>query len=142
MAVKLLTPDLHPAIATAIGKVELPKKIADASRDALAAGTAYSVDLLVRATGTLNIGPDETKTHWAAVPWEAMLAVALSKLNGVTVAALLREVAANGHPDAERIKAEAAAAAKDIIGGTVKTFRGKVTCDLRLSVEQGTVASV
>jgi len=137
MVATLTTPQ-PAAVATLLDKMGLQKKVADAARDALTAGTDYTVDGTFRIRGTMHIGHDEEKTHYAAVPWAGLLAVALSKLNGVTVEALLRE-AVKGRPSTASVKKAAEQAVQTVVGGTQKVFRGKVTTDLQVDVVSAAV---
>ena len=87
------------------------------------------VDSLVtlHLNGTVRCGEDFEQRHVAkAQPW-ALLAVALSKLNGVTVASLTREALSADAALITQVKAGAEDAIQAIKEPTRKPTRGKVT---------------
>lgn len=104
-------------------------KSAKVAKD-LPVGT-HNVDILVRIQGTITKGEDYTGTVYAAVPFDKLFAVAMSKLNGTTVAALMREALAE-ESDAllEQIKPQAQAAIAALVGTTEKIQSGKTTAKL------------
>lgn len=101
----------------------------------------------VRASGPIRQGEDYDQAVWQSVPWQHIAAVLLSKTNGVTMEAVVREaldmVADGAHPtytpnpddiDSEtgrpkimRIKNGASAAVKAVTNATTKNFNGKAT---------------
>lgn len=89
----------------------------------------YDVDFTAHIRGRVTVRAD-TKMRAAqkAKPW-ALLAVAMSKLNGVTIEALVRE--AENAPEAE-IKARVQEALENIKGATVVTRRGDVIAELEV----------
>lgn len=121
------------ALAKAIKEAQ-----AKAARAAISAGE-YQIDEWVHITGSVKVGEDyEQRIVAKAQPWD-LLAVALSKLNGVTVEALVRE-ALDGSIAAEEIKAQADAAMETIKGETVTTCKGKVTTKLTVEFADGEAA--
>ena len=123
------------AVAKAIS--DRTKKFTEA-REAVGAGE-YAVDFMVHVTGGIKVGDDyEQVCAPEADPW-GLLAVALSKLNGVTLAAIVTE-----HLDADadtikEVKAKAKEALAAIKEPTRKPYKGKVTTSL--VVESVTVAA-
>lgn len=81
-------------------------------------------------------GEDFMQSLYFAIPWEKMVAVLLSKLNGVTVEKVLRD-ALNSELDANEMKLKAKEALKEIKGMDVRPMSGKLTknqVDLDLNV--------
>lgn len=106
----------------------------DAAKAAMSPGTR-EVDFTVRVTGAVKIGlPFEQRQAAKADPW-SLLAAALSRLNGVTVAALLAEAL---EPDRIRlgasIKGEAEEAINLIKASTTTSMPGRVTVALDVKV--------
>ena len=89
----------------------------------------YSVDFAVRIAGTIKVGETyEQRIVAKADPW-LLLAVALSKLNGITVESIAREaLACNLDPVA--IKDQASAAIASLKDPTLTVCQGKVTTSL------------
>lgn len=113
--------------ALAIAKVISDKQLKEFRAD-LSAGK-YAVDFLARISGGLNVGEDYDQNIVAkADPWK-LLAVALSKLNGVTVESIVREAEVDAL-DTEDIERRAKTAIAAIKAGTVTVCRGKVTTTL------------
>jgi hypothetical protein len=111
----------------AVNKV-IKKAAIDNAREGLTAGQ-YTVDFLVRIQGLLTIGEDyEQHIVAKAEPW-LILAVALSKLNNVTLENLVEE-AYSGEIDVEEIKQRAQEALEVIKAPTLTICKGKVTTKL------------
>jgi hypothetical protein len=95
----------------------------DSARDLVAPGT-YEIDETVRVTGTVRVGDDYQQRLVAkADPWK-LLACALSKLNNVSIEALVREAETF---DTEATKLAAKTAIEALKEATYTTVRGKVT---------------
>ena len=124
-----LTPTLTPLLAAALAKaVKLqPEKPAP--------GKAQRGRATLEVEYDLTVGNPYQQRIAAAVPWQRLLAAALSRLNGVTVESLVREALADEtlEPDAARIKAEAAEAVTRLMDATERTCSGKVTGSVRLA---------
>ena len=89
----------------------------------------HFVDFLVHVKGTLKKGEDfEKQVPQTAKPW-LLLAVALSKLNGVTLESIVKEALSFDAKQEKVVKAEATAALTKIKGKTVKTMSGQVRFD-------------
>lgn len=101
---------------------------AKATRKALPVGEhALDCEVTLRLDGTVKVGEVYTQRIVAkADPW-LLVAVALSKLNGVTVDAIVRESLDLSEDDATAIKDKAQEAIVDIKAATVKSCNGKVT---------------
>ena len=128
-------------------------------KDRPAAGN-YKVGLTVqfddgesfRADGDMRQGEDYEQAVWHTVPWQTMCSVLFSKVNGVTMEAVIREsfsmiengdfpgyVANPNDIDPEtgkakvmRIKDAASAAVKCLTQATTKTFKGKSTSKVKI----------
>ncbi len=113
--------------------VALAKVIKDAAaKEAGAAMTAgeYTVDFTVRVKGSLKKGEDyDSEIVAKAEPW-LLLAVALSKLNGVTVDSIVREALTADEALVEGLKVSAAEAIKAIKAPTNTRCAGKITTKL------------
>ncbi len=114
---------MNPIEAVALSKFKLNGERAEVKPG------SYNVNTTVSVKGTIKVGEDyEQQLVASADPW-GLLAAALSKLNGVTVAALVRE-AENGGVDSAAVKTAAAAAIQAVKGPTLRTMSGKVTAKL------------
>ena len=93
----------------------------------LVAPGSYEVSATVRVTAQISVGEPYTQQIVAkAEPW-GLLAVALSKLNGATVKAIVRE-AQDVDPDLVKlVKAHAADAIADLKAPTETECAGKLT---------------
>jgi hypothetical protein len=93
----------------------------------------YVGAFLARISYSLTKGnPYKQNIVAKAEPWK-LLAVALSKLNGVTVQALVTE-ANSGEIDSEEIKKQADAAMAEIKGKTETTCNGKITGEVAVDI--------
>ncbi len=110
----------------------LKKKKIDDSSFALSPGE-YEIDFLVHVKGTITKGEDYKERIVAkANPW-ALLAVAFSKLNSVTVDSLVKEADVIAQGDVEEIKARANKAVENIKDSTLSDCLGKVTTNLQFT---------
>ncbi len=107
-------------------------KIAPKSRSKVEPGK-HEVDFTVHVIGKVTVLEDHEARITASVPWQKMVAVLLSKLNGVTVESIVREALEGDIEDSE-VKAEAADAMSEIIEPTARVRKGAVKTDL--SVEE------
>jgi Glu-tRNA(Gln) amidotransferase subunit E-like FAD-binding protein len=119
-----------------IQAVALAKAVKDEDKKAasgeLGAGK-YEGEFLAKVSYKLNKGEDYDQRITAkADPW-TLLAVALSKLNGVTVDALVKE-AVNGDIDLTEIKARADAAMAEVKGPTMTRCNGKVSGKVEVEI--------
>ena len=103
------------------------------ARAAVGVGT-YPVDFLVRITGSFKVGEDYEQRLVAKADPFALLAVALSKLNGVTLEALVREALEADPEEIKEIKAQAAEAVQALKGPTMSPCKGKVTTELAFEI--------
>ena len=101
-------------------------KLDDSARDAIKPGE-YNLDIKIRIHGTITVGNGYSQNITASVPWAQLLGVALSKLNGVTIDALLRDVDKFNEND---IKESAKLAVNKIKDSRNQPCRGKVTHSL------------
>jgi len=106
-----------------LNALAISKIAAKAARENLAPGV-YDIDTVVAVVGTLTIGEDYDQRITAAIPALKLLGVALSKLNGVTIASLLSEI---DTIDEKQIKAQAQKAVDAIKDASTRTCKGKVT---------------
>ena len=102
---------------------------AKAARTEVAVGE-YFVDFLVRVTGSFKVGDDYEQRLVAKADPFALLAVALSKLNGVTVDALVREALEADPEEIKAVKASASEAIQALKAPTMSVCLGKVTTKL------------
>ena len=94
----------------------------------------HFVDFLVRVTGSFTVGEDYEQRLVAKADPFALLAVALSKLNGVTVDALVREALEADPEEIREIKAQASEAIQAIKAPTMSVCNGKVTTKLDFEI--------
>jgi len=102
-------------------------------RDAIAPGT-YDVDATLRILGRVTVGDDYDQRIVQSMCPLRLLAVALNKLNGVSVESLVEEALSTdpkelpeGVLGENEIKARVAAAMEALKGTTVKSCKGKIT---------------
>ncbi len=111
--------NLNPVEVLALSKLS-----AGSSRADVTPGN-YSGSVTVTVDYNLRVGEDYTQNIVGkAQPWD-LLAVALSKINGVTVESIVRE-ALEG-VDTTEIKAQAKAAMASVKAPTATDCKGKVT---------------
>ena len=95
----------------------------------LKAGT-YPVDFTVNIHGQVTKGKAYNQNIVAkANPW-GLLAVALSKLNGVTVESIIRDAEVIAEGDISQIKEQAELAITKVKANTTQACTGKVTTNL------------
>ena len=94
----------------------------------------HFVDFMVRVTGFLTVGEDYEQRLVAKADPFALLAVALSKLNGVTLEALVREALEADPAEIKEITARAAEAVQALKAPTMTVCNGKVTTDLKFEI--------
>jgi len=93
---------------------------------ALNRGTEQKVSFTISGQFVAKKGEDYEQVTSFAVPYDKILAVALSKLNGVTVESIVKE-AMSEDVDTTEIKKQASVALAKIKGQFVKRMSGKVT---------------
>ena len=103
---------------------------------------SYPADFWVHVSGDIDVGADYVRrVPQKAKPWD-LLAAALSRLNGVTVDAIVRD-ALNAAPDlVETVKKQAEASIQAIKGTTETVCAGRVEADLKVEVVSGSVTEV
>lgn len=84
------------------------------------------VEFTVTGKAVVKRGEDFEQVQTFAVPYDLLLAVTLSKLNGVTVESIVRE-ALSTDIDPSQVKAEASEALKKIKGTAMRKASGKIT---------------
>ena len=88
--------------------------------------TEVKVDFTISGSAIVKKGEDYEQISSFAVPYDRLVAVLLSKLNGVTLEAVLRE-AMDEDLDVSLVKAQASEALKRIKGTAVRASAGKLT---------------
>jgi hypothetical protein len=128
MVTRMNSPEIT-ALLKAVSSAE-----AKAASAALTPGS-HEVDFTVRIQGTFNRAEDHPTTLvQKAKPW-SLLALAMSKLNGVTVEALVTEFFDQDPGKTKDIEDRAKAAIKKIKGSTAGMANGSVT-SVKLEVTQ------
>ncbi len=121
---------LTPLQTLALAKA-LTEATAKKAREQIAPGS-YTVTFRADVSVQMNVGQDYDQEIVAkADPWK-LLAAALSHLNGVTVASLVREALSDDDALTESIKADVEAAMAEITAKTKTTCKGKVTVPRRI----------
>jgi len=120
----------------------LSKAVAAAQKDNRNATEpgSYGVDtqVVIDVAGTVTVGEDYQQRIVAkADPW-TLLAVALSKLNGVTVDSIVREALTADEKLVKSIKAQADKAMASVKAPTLTDCKGKVTVSKDASAVLGT----
>ena len=99
----------------------------------------HNADFWVHISGGIEVGEDyNRKVPQKAKPWD-LLAVALSRLNGVTIDAITREALSAAPELAESVKQKAEAAIQSIKGTTETVCSGRIKTDLTVEVVVGAV---
>lgn len=117
----MITTSLNPVELLALSKLTADSEV----RDAIDPGE-YSGTLHVAVDYELTVGEDYEQAQVNKIPWQKAVMVLMSKLNGVTLESVLREVV-EGTLDDKQIKAEAKAAMAAIMGSAKQPHKGKVT---------------
>tara|TARA_R110000868_G_scaffold392714_2_gene663501 strand:- start:1422 stop:1817 length:396 start_codon:yes stop_codon:yes gene_type:complete len=89
-------------------------------------GQDVRVDFTLQGSAIVRKGKDFEQVHSFSLPYDAMIAVLLSKLNGVTIESVIREALADDIKTAE-VKAQANEALKRIKTVAYKKMAGKLT---------------
>lgn len=137
MAIKTKTRDeimssLPAEVIIALGKAIRKEEVAASSSEMIIGET--EVDMLIRISGTLTKGEDfEQRVVAKAQPWD-IVAVALSKLNGVTVESLIRESMGMEEAKVTEIKEQAKAAMSKIKSPTNTIMNGRISPKLTIEV--------
>ena len=103
------------------------------AREAVEVGT-HAVDFFLRIKGSFKVGEDYEQRLVAKADPFALLAVALSKLNGVTIDSIVKEAQDADPGEIKAIKAKAAEAVEALKAPTMSVCRGKVTTDLEFEI--------
>ena len=120
--------NLAPAEIIALSKAVTAKETKEAVTE-LPAGE-YDVDFIVQVQGSIKRGEDyEQRIVAKAEPW-MLLAAALSHLNGVTVASLVKEALTADPALAKSLKKEAAEAVQEVKDPTTTQCNGKITTNV------------
>ena len=121
-------------VVVAIAKGIKSAVVSEAS-NGLSAGK-YAIDQTVRIQGTITKGEDYDSIVHMAIPTWDILAVALSKLNGITIESIVKEALAMGENKEmiSDVKAKAQSAIDAIKGTAVETCAGRVTTKVTFSV--------
>jgi hypothetical protein len=115
------TTALHPSTIAALAKAISDEALASA-RGELPEDATVDVDATIRITGTVQVGKSCMATQTNKLcPWKLALA-AINRLNGASIAALVREAAGLDDATAKPFKAKVAEAAGALLG-TVKQMR-------------------
>ena len=96
----------------------------------------HFVDFLARVSGSFKVGEDYEQRLVAKADPFALLAVALSKLNGVTLDSLVREALEADPEEIKEIKARASEAIQALKAPTMSVCLGKVTTNLDFEIIQ------
>jgi len=108
-------------------------KIVSEASSELDVGT-YLIDALVHVTGQVKKGEQAEQVVHMAVPQWAIIAVLLSKVNGVTIDAVVREALSLPDEAVTAVKKQAAKAIDQIKVPAKKMVAGKVTTKLEFAL--------
>lgn len=105
----------------------ISKEIANQSEDVLKNRTKeMKIAFKVEGQAIVKKGEDFEQIVSFAIPYDKIVAVLLSKLNGVTVNSVLKE-ALSGDISTDQIKAEASEALREIKGTSKRKMSGKLS---------------
>ncbi|MEI7881870.1 MAG: hypothetical protein WCI95_13480 [bacterium] len=100
---------------------------------------SYAADFWLHVSGEIDVGEDYMrKVPQKAKPWD-LLAAALSRLNGVTVEAIVRDAMSAAPEMVENIKKQAEVAIQAIKGTTETMCAGRVNAELQVEVVSGVI---
>lgn len=120
-----------------LAKIASAKAVAEKDLKVLMDGLKpgiYPVDVQIRLVGGLKKGePYRQRVAAAADPWK-LLALALSKLNGSSVEALVAESADLDQVGEDEIKERAKRAIETIVAGTEREISGRLTSTIQWSL--------
>jgi hypothetical protein len=126
------------ATLTKLQTVALSKVVKDAEYKKASAGLAAGEkkgEFVARVKYDLTKGEDFQQRIANKIDWTGLTAFALTKLNGVTIDALLTEFLQNNQTvDMEAIKAKAQETIDVIKGTTWGTSNGKITGDVEVEI--------
>lgn len=109
--------DISKLIAKSVNQLDLER------------GKEIKVNFVLSGQFVAKKGEDFEQVVSFAVPYDKLLAVALSKLNGVTIDSIVKEALEmeDGSKDFKDIKAKAGQALREIKGKSTQKMSGKVT---------------
>ena len=123
--------NINPIVALALSKVDIDKAIR-----ATIAPSAYTGEATVKIAYDLKVGADFEQVVAASIPWQRLACLALSKLNGDCIDAVIREAAAS--TSASEVEDAIAARAKKVVGevqaAATRKVSGKVTGNVSVEV--------
>ena len=100
---------------------------------------SHPADFWIHVSGEIDIGADYVRrVPQKAKPWD-LLAAALSRLNGVTVDAIVRDALSADPEMVENVKKQAEASIQAIKGTTETACAGRVEADLKVEVVNSSV---
>lgn len=124
---------MDAVLTVAIAKALKTKEVSAASNE-LDAGT-YTIDELVRVQGTVTKGDDYDQVIHMKVPLWEIVAVLLSKVNGATMDAVVKEAVSMPKEKVTEIKSKAQASIDKIKAPANSICAGKVTTNLTVAPE-------
>ena len=100
---------------------------------------SHIADFWLHISGEIDVGEDYMRrVPQKAKPWD-LLAAALSRLNGVTVEAIVRDALSAAPEMVDNIKKQAEAAIQAIKGTTETVCAGRINADLNVEVVSGVI---
>lgn len=122
--------DTNPILALALSKCDIDKAL----RKTIAPAQ-YSGRAVVEVEYDLKVGAPSNQRVSAAVPWQRIAALALSKLNPASIEAVVREAASTDTATAieEEIATRAKVIINDLLDGSIREVAGRVTGDVRVT---------
>lgn len=123
---------MDSVLTLAIAKGLKAKVVKEASAE-VGAGT-YPIDALVRVQGTLTKGEDYSQIQHMKVDQWGLIAVLLSKVNGITMESVVREINGIDPSAITKIKAQAQEAMNTVKAPADKLTAGKVTSKLSITL--------
>ena len=100
----------------------------------------HHIDMLVRIFGTITKGKDYDSAVYQPIPFDQLFAIAMSKLNGVTIESIVREALDSDDIDASGVKDSVKEAIAALTDKAVKTCSGKTTAKISAEVVEALVA--
>ena len=121
--------NINPIILLALSKVDVDKAI----RKTIAANE-YVGRATVEIEYDLKVGSDFEQVVSQSIPWQRLACLALSKLNGVSIEAVVLEAVELDTPTQvmEEIAERAKSVVEELQTGATKTVAGKVTGNVNI----------
>lgn len=121
--------NVSPIVQLALTKLDIDKAVR-----ATILPSEYHGEAIVKIAFDLKVGQPGQQRVAASVPWQRIAALALSKLNGVSIESVIREAVSMDTTTAieEEIAERVKTVVDTLLDATIRPVAGKVTGDVRV----------